>query len=68
MISKKSFFSDDLKIDLKIRHSNIVDISSDLSGCQRDIDTIVYVALSWGLHLNAEKCYVMRFAHNKSYI
>ena len=30
-------------------------MSSDLSSCQRDIDTIVHVASSWELQLNAEK-------------
>ena len=31
------------------RQSNIIDLSSDLSSCQRDIDTIVYVASYWRL-------------------
>ena len=48
-------FVDNLKIYLKVGHSNFVDTSLDLSSCQRDIDTIVHVALSWGLQLNAEK-------------
>ena len=43
-------------------------MSSDLSSCQGDIDTIVHVASYWGLQLNAEKCYVMRFARKKSSI
>ena len=47
--SKCKFFADDLKIYLKIQHSNIVDISSNLSSCQIDIDTIVHVVSSWGL-------------------
>ena len=45
-----------------MRHCNIVDMSSDLSSCQGDIDTIVHVALSWGLQPNAEEYSVMRFA------
>ena len=49
------FFADDLKIYLKIRLSNIVDMSSDLSSFQRDIDTIVHVATSCGLQVNVEK-------------
>ena len=53
VISKYKFFADDLKIYLNIRHSNIVDMSSDLSSCQRDIDTIVHVASSQGLQLNS---------------
>ena len=42
-------------------------MSSDSSSCQRDIDTIIHVALSWELQLNAEKCRVMRFARNKKF-
>ena len=61
-------FADDLKIYLKIRHSNIVCISSDLSSCQIDIDTVVHAASSRGLQLDAEKFCVMRFARKKSSI
>ena len=43
------FFADDLEIYFNVRHSNIVDLSSDSSSCQRDIDTVVHAALSWGL-------------------
>ena len=47
VVSKCKLFAYDLKIYLKIRHSNIVDMSSDLSSCQRDIDTMVNVSSSW---------------------
>ena len=60
IISKCKLFADDLKIYLKIRHSNIINVSSDLYSCQKDIDTIVHVASSWGLQLNAEKYCVVR--------
>ena len=43
-------------------------MSFDLCRYQRDIDTVVHVASSWGLQLDAEKCCVMRFATKKSYI
>ena len=46
VISECKFFADDMKIYLNIRHSNIVDMSSDLSSCQRDFDTIVHVTSS----------------------
>ena len=39
-------------------------MSSDLSSCQRDIDTIVHVASQ----LNVEKSCVMRFLRKKSSI
>ena len=38
VVSKCTFFEDDLKIYLKIPHGNIVVmLSSDLSSCQRDL-------------------------------
>ena len=40
-------------------------MSSDVSSCQRDVDTIVHAASSRGLQLDAEKCCIMRFARNK---
>ena len=55
----ESFFADDLNIYFNTRRSNIVDMSSELSSCQRDIITIVHVNSSGGLHLNAEKCVVL---------
>ena len=55
VISKCTFFADDLKIYLNVRHSNIVDISSDLSSYQRDIDTTDHITSSSGLQLNVEK-------------
>ena len=39
---KCMFFADYLKIYFNIRHSNIIDMSSNLSSCQRDI--YIYVA------------------------
>ena len=62
VISKYNFFADDMKIYLKMRHRNIVHMPSDLSSCQRSIDTLVDVTSSWGLQLSVEKCYVTRFA------
>ena len=58
----------DSMIYLNIRHNNIVEMSSDLFSCQRDIDTLVRVTSSWGLQLNAKKCCVIRFACKKSSI
>ena len=49
VISDCKFFADDLKIYLNIRHNNIIDMSSDYTSFQTDIDTIVHVALSWAL-------------------
>ena len=40
IVSKCTFFADDLKIYSKIRHSNIVDMSSDLSSCQKKVRSL----------------------------
>ena len=53
--------ADDRKLYFDIRYSNIVDMSSDLSSCERDIDTIVHLASPWGLQINDEKYCVTRF-------
>ena len=49
----KLFFADDRIIYLKIRQSNIVDMSSNLSSCL-DIYATFHVASAWGLQINAE--------------
>ena len=57
-----SFLTDDLKIYLKIRHSNIVDMSADLSSFK---EILIYYNLCC---FDAEKCCVMCFARRKSSI
>ena len=52
VVSKCKYFVDDLNIYLNLRHSNIVDMSSDLSSFQSDIDTMV----RGGLRLNLGDC------------
>ena len=59
VFSKCKFFADDLKIYLKIRPSNIVDMSSDLCCCQIDIDAKVHVASSLDCKSMLQKCCVM---------
>lgn len=54
------FFADDLKFYLKIRHSNILDLATDTSSCQRDIDVEYWVAEYWGLSFKPGKCIVLR--------
>ena len=58
--SKCKFFADDLKIYLKVRHDSCTNLASDVSACQKDIDTIHKVATSWGLHFNPSKCVILR--------
>ena len=60
VVSKCKYFVDGLKIYLKVRHSNLVDMLSDLSSCQSDIDIIVHVASFWVLQLNHEKYCVLQ--------
>ena len=61
IICNCKIFADDLKIYLKVRRTPLLDTAADISACQRDIDTLVSVAGSWGLHLNVGKCVVLRF-------
>ena len=65
LTAKCKFFADDLKIYLKVRHENVLDMALDLSSCQHDINNIVAVAESWGLHLNRNKCNVIRFGRRR---
>ena len=46
LTAKCKFFADNLKIDLKVRHENVVDMALDLSSCQHDINNIIAVAKS----------------------
>ena len=59
--SKCKLFADDLKIYLSLRSDSVLHLAQDLSGCQRDIDTVMRVAESWGLNFNSSKCAVLRF-------
>lgn len=58
---KCKIFADDLKLYLNIRHRSILELLCDVSKCQRDINSIVTTAESWGLRLNSDKCVVLRF-------
>ena len=65
LTAKCKFFADDLKIYLKVRHENVLDMALELSSCQHDLNNIVAVAESWGLHLNRNKCNVIRFGRRR---
>ena len=66
ILNKCMFFADDLKIYLKLRYRSCTDLALDFSSCQRDIDSVVAVAGSWGLRMNAEKCAVLRLIRGNS--
>ena len=51
-------FADDMKIYLRLGGRGV----EDLSSCQRDIDELHRVAVSWGLKFNVAKCVTMRFS------
>ena len=65
LINKCKFFADDLKIYLNVRHQNILHAALDLSSCQKDINSILEIAGSWGLKLNVNKCSVLRFERQR---
>ena len=54
-------FADDLKIYLKISASSPVSLMLGTSSAQSDINQISTVAASWGLHMNKDKCALLRF-------
>ena len=70
VVSKCKFIAVDLKIYLKIRHRNIVVMSSEFSSSQRDINTIVHFASSWGLQHNAASrvLHVIVWSVNRDFI
>ena len=51
-------FADDIKHFLEIPDG---DMQTAVRQCQADIDHLVKTSESWGLHMNAEKCTVLRF-------
>lgn len=61
ILSKCKIFADDLKLYLNIRHNSTSEMLRDVSSCQKDINSIVSTAESWGLTLNPAKCAVLRF-------
>lgn len=54
-------FADDLKLYLIVRHGSLVDLLTDITGCQRDIDILNSTAESWVLSMKVDKCVAMRF-------
>ena len=61
LVNKSKMFADDLKIHLRIRCDSEDSMAADLGSCQRDIEMLHRVALSWGLNFNVGKCVTLRF-------
>ena len=60
--NKCKLFADDMKIHLRLGRSGDAQLVEDLSSCQRDIDELHRVAVSWALKFNVAKCVTMRFS------
>ena len=58
---KYKIFADDLKIYMKVSDPAMLDHDRKVHQCQSDISMLNDTAQSWGLHLNKDKCVVLRF-------
>lgn len=54
-------FADDLKLYISIETNCVHTAHQNMASCQRDIDNLYKVALSWGLSMNINKCVVVKF-------
>ena len=54
-------FADDIKMYLSFSSSEAV---PSIQQCQEDVDRLVSVSSSWGLHMSPAKCVVLRFARS----
>lgn len=63
---KYKIFADDLKIYACTDKSPTVmaNASASVPALQSDIDTLFHTSESWGLHINASKCAVLRFSRS----
>ena len=64
LVSNIKLFADDLKLYLLIRPLNINTVLQCVSTVQKDIDTLVAVAESWDLKINANKTKFISFGTN----
>ena len=63
--SPTKIFADDLKLYVNIRLDSDLTVTNDIASCQSDIDKLAYVSNSWGLHMNPDKCVLLRFVRKK---
>ena len=55
-------FADDLKIYASVATSHLIAQDEHEAQVQTDIDTLYNTSESWGLHINSDKCAVLRFS------
>ena len=60
LTSSYKIFADDLKIYMKMGHTD-TDYVHSSQMCQRDITALQHTSTSWDLRLNKEKCVALRF-------
>ena len=64
LTSPYAIFADDLKIYACVSHASGGVVPCTVQSVQADIDTLYTTAVSWGLHMNRQKCAVLRFSRN----
>lgn len=57
-------FADDLKMYACVHHRTSPSQSQSIVNVQSDIDALHATSRSWGLHMNPNKCAVLRFSRN----
>ena len=64
LVSNIKLFADDLKLYLLIKPQSLYTVLQDISVVQRDINSLIKVAESWDLKINADKTKIMSFGTN----
>ena len=61
LLCEYKIFADDLKMYLKLSHTDHACYQTNTHRAQQDIDSLLRIASSWGLRVNESKCAIMRF-------
>ena len=64
LVSNVKLFADDLKLYLLIKSQNLSTVLKGISTIQRDTDSLIEVAESWDLKINADKTKLVSFGAN----
>ena len=64
LVSNVKLFADDLKLYILIKPQNLSTALGGISTIQRDIDSLIEVAESWDLKINADKTKLVSFGAN----
>lgn len=57
----QNFHQTGIKLYLNAKLNSVSEMLENISKCQRDINSVVSTAESWGIILNSDKCVVLRF-------